>query len=665
MHQAVAKWSKIIVFILFLVFYSTLITFKIILPAAEDLPRQMRNGYDILHGDFEVIYKNVYSFTQPEHEFANHHWLYGVYSHVLHSVAGYDGIVLAKVVILLIAFCLLFLVALRKANFWLVLVFAFPTVILLASRAAARPEMFSYLFVAMFLYLLTDLDDNPTNKKVYGVIPLQLLWANLHIMFPMGVALVGSYWFAAILKSPKTAFKSPLVRKLTLVLVLTCAVSMANPWGITGVIYSLGANTVNEAQIFSSEVQSIASVFRTEPKSDYPAAVMFPWLLTMLAVSFVLAYKQKPVFYFLLSLATALLSFSIIRGLPLFGMIFLPAIASNLAEPVARATRWLQARWPNLQRAWIYAAPVLSIIFLIYATFVIRPQLFPYQIPGIGITSSSEEPVNFIKEHGLRGPILNDTDSGSYLTHYLYPDEKIFADNRFSDAYSNQFLEEEYLGLFVDEEVWKKMNEKYGFNMIFLNHYNQGGGVSDFIYRRIYDPEWAWVYAGRDDLIFIRRLPEYQALIEIYGITRDNIHLKLNDLSQAPDFPGQVAAADIFGLAGMVREARFEYEKVLSRWPHMGRVWFVIGRLELQRADQENADVALALLALQRAIEEGYRTPNSYSFLVLAHYRLGQLDEAEAALKKELQLDPKSEDAAEWKRILTEARLAEESEEAE
>jgi hypothetical protein len=35
------------------------------------------------------------------------------------------------------------------------------------------------------------------------------------------------------------------------------------------VLYSIGANTVNEGSIFSAEVQSIASVFRVEPRSDY------------------------------------------------------------------------------------------------------------------------------------------------------------------------------------------------------------------------------------------------------------------------------------------------------------------------------------------------------------------------------------------------------------
>jgi ABC-type molybdate transport system permease subunit len=103
-------------------------------------------------------------------------------------------------------------------------------------------------------------------------------------MFPVGVALVGAYWFATIVKNWKGAFKNPLVKKLTLLLVAITIVSFINPLGISGVIYSLKANTVGATKVFSSEVQSIAEVFKVEPKSDYLGAVLFMPLLILLAL---------------------------------------------------------------------------------------------------------------------------------------------------------------------------------------------------------------------------------------------------------------------------------------------------------------------------------------------------------------------------------------------
>jgi hypothetical protein len=149
-NQTFSGWMKIAVFALILIFYGSLITYKITLPAAEDLPRQMINGKDIIAGNFDVIYKNAYSYTNPDHAFANHHWLYGVFAYGLHSLAGYEGIVIFKIITLTFAFCLLFYIATRKANFWLVALFSIPTIIIIAGRSSARPEMFSWLFIVLF-----------------------------------------------------------------------------------------------------------------------------------------------------------------------------------------------------------------------------------------------------------------------------------------------------------------------------------------------------------------------------------------------------------------------------------------------------------------------------------------------------------------------------------
>ena len=654
-----SRWLKMAVFAFILLFYASLITYKIILPAAEDLPRQMMNGKDILHGQWDAIYKNVYSYTNPEHEFANHHWLYGVFAYLLHEIAGYQGIVLVKIVILLCTFSLLFYTSLKKADFWLVAFFSIPTILVLAGRGAARPEMFSYLFVAVYLWLLTRLEDNPDDRQVFWIAPLQILWANLHIMFPLGVALVGSFWVGAIAQNPKQAYRSPLVRKLLGLLILTTAVSFANPWGISGVIYSITENTVDEGMIFSAEVQSVATVFQTESKSEYLSAVLFTPMLIVLAVSFLLAYKKRPVAYILLSIALAFLGYSIIRGLPLFGMVFLPAVTMNLQDRYRWLCEQIKTRWPQAAHTAMLATPGAAILVLLYLTFGLRHIIAPYHIFGVGATPTSLEPIEFIKANDLHGPILNDTDVGSYLTYYLYPDEKVFADNRFSDAYTREFLDKEYFGLFNDEVVWQQMLEKYQFNMIVLNHYNRGGGVSDFIFRRIYDGEWVWVYAGRDVIIFVKDTPEHADVIQRYGITQDNIVDKLRPLQEADDFQGQVAAADLYAYSGHVVQARYTYERVVSQWPHLGRVWFTMGRMELQRADQANADVALALLAIQQAIKTGYKTPDVYSFLTLAYYKMGWLDEAEKALKKEFRFNKHNVDALAWEELLKKARLEE------
>jgi hypothetical protein len=207
-------WLKVTVFCGLLVFYVSLIAFKIVLPAAEDLPRQMMNGKDILAGNWEVVYKNVYSYTDPDHEFANHHWLYGVYAYGLYEIAGYEGHVIVKIVTLLAAFCLIFHAALRRADFWLVALAAIPVILILAGRSGARPEMFSYLFIALYIWLLTYLDHSPRASGCMRLSHCKFCGRICTSCFHSGVALVGAYWLQALVYAGRKAFYSPLVAQV-------------------------------------------------------------------------------------------------------------------------------------------------------------------------------------------------------------------------------------------------------------------------------------------------------------------------------------------------------------------------------------------------------------------------------------------------------------------
>lgn len=645
-----AQWVKILIFTLLLIFYASLITYQINLTAAEDLSRQMMNGKDILSGNFDVLNKNVYSYTEPNHEFANHHWLYGVFVYVLHSIAGFEGIVIFKVILFLCLFSLLFYVATRKASFHLVALFSIPTILMLSGRGAARPEMFSYIFIVIFLYFLVDLKDNPKSKKVFWLIPLQILWANLHIMFPVGVALVGSFWVENLLINFKEVFKNALVKKLTALLVLITLVSFINPWGIEGVLYSLKANTVNTAYVYSNEVQSISTVFKTDPKSDHKDAVIFLMMLVPLVLSFVVNYKKRPVFYLLMSIAGIILSLKIIRGIPLFALIFLPAVTSNFNTTYEYLKNIVKIRWSQIYILIKYTTPIFFVVIFIYGMFFWRQSTGPFEMFKIGLTPSASEPAMFFKDNGLKGPIFNNIDIGSYLIYYLYPEEKVYVDNRFADAYSTQFLNEEVSKVYVDEARWREVLSKYDFNSIVLYHYDKTKGMANFIYNRAYDPEWRLVYGGRDVLIFVRNNLQNKDIIDKYAFNLNNIEEKVRSLVNAPDFQGQVAGADIFSYLGNTLRARFLYEKIVTKWDY-GIVWFVIGRNELMRTNQENADTALALFSLKHAIDIGYKTPVSYSYLALAYYRLGDIENAKEAVKNELNIDSKNEDGLKWLEI--------------
>src|SRR3989338_1546261 len=184
---------KTLVFVLLLVFYGSLLAQTIQLPAARDLPRQIKIGEMVLGGNFDILYKNTFSYTEPEQNYYNHHWLSGVIFYLVHRAVGWSGLVIFKIVVLLSAFSLLFKAALKKADFWLVALFSLPTIMMLGDRSDPRPEIFSYLLIAIYLYFLIDLEEYPEQSRIWWLIPLQMLWVNLHVFFSVGIMLVAGF----------------------------------------------------------------------------------------------------------------------------------------------------------------------------------------------------------------------------------------------------------------------------------------------------------------------------------------------------------------------------------------------------------------------------------------------------------------------------------------
>lgn len=661
----VLKLTKSFVFVLLLVFYSPFLFYKITLPAAQDLPRQMQNGKDILQGNLDVITKNVYSYIEPDQPFANHHWLYGVFAYILNQTVGWNGMTIFKVIVLLLIVSILFWIAMRRNDFWLVAFFAVPTILILTSRTALRPEIFSYLFVVVFLYFLLDLQENPQHKRIFWLIPIQLLWVNLHLFFGVGIFMAAGFLFEKIVLNFKNLKDHVvIIKKLSIILALLLAVIFINPYGLGGAIFSFQVNSSQDFPVSSAEINSLPNVLKAEPGFNNLSAMLFFPLSYLLALSFITALmfrwiKKKPlfannfIFYFLASLGSGLVSFFVIRALPFFGLFFLLAVSANLNDIFLTVKEWLERKlFPKIKNGIGIVCIVSLVIIISCLGLFLNGRIIAER--GLGLDRWSESSARFFQEQGLRGPIFNDTDVGSYLIGSLYPKERVFADNRFGDAYSASFFRDIYLPMIRDEDKWHEGLEKYGFNVLFFYHYDAVNGIRDFLYRRIHDPAWAWVYADRFTMILVKSSPENKEVIDNFIITDENLEERLQLLSSSENGYEKLAAADIFNLVGRFDLSMPLYLKTVSLWPHLGKVWMVLGRTELTKSDQKNSNPYLAAVFLERAVQEGWKTWETYSYLALAYFRTGQIERAKAAVYEELRIDPGNADGEKWLGILAE-----------
>lgn len=660
-----SKSLKIIIFTLLLALYGSFLVYKISLPVAQDLPRQIQNGKDILGGDYDVFTKNVYSYTEPNQHFANHHWLYGVLAYVLYLTVGFSGMVIFKIILLLGMFALLFYLTQKNKSFYLTALLSIPTIFILINRTAFRPEIFSFLFLVLSLYLLLHLQKNPNSKRVFWLIPIQLIWVNTHLFFGVGIMMVLGFLVQNIILNREKIFKNQITKKLSIIFVSLIAVSFINPFGLWGVVFSLMVNTSATFPISSGEITPIINAHNLAPGWDTISATIFFPSILVLFLSFVVAfiYRKKNhisiwgdnyIFYFLASIGSTILPFIIVRGLPLFAIIFLPAVVSNLNGPFVWLKGKLYSRLPNLKNGIRYTFSAVFSILVIYLIFAGQTKLMNFMEQGIGLTRYSEDPIKFFKANNLKGPIFNDTDIGSYLIGTLYPKEKVFTDNRFGDAYSSEFFSDIYLPALRNEDSWKELDKSYNFNTIIFYHYDALDGARDFLYRRIYDPAWAWIYLDNSVVILVKNNIQNKDVIDKYQITGNNILNKVDFLSTSGKTQDLIAAADICNLVGRVDLSLQFYQKVVSLDSTRGKVWMVLGRTELRKADQANSNPYLAAIYLENAIKNGWKTWESYSYLALAYYRTGQIDRAKAMIKEEARIDPNNPDVKKWQEIIVE-----------
>jgi tetratricopeptide (TPR) repeat protein len=628
---------KLLVFFLLLAFYGSMLVHQIDLPYGNDVSRHVKNGELLLHGHTELLYTNFYSYTSPTLPVVNHHWMSGLVFYLVIATTGWKGLVIFKAIVLLLAFALLFIVAARKSDFWLASVLSIPAIFLLAERTQVRPEMLSVLFASLFIYLLHRFESNPREKKIYWLIPLQVLWVNSHIFFILGPAITGAFLVEKIIKREMAFIKK------TFILILSLgAACLVNPNGIAGALAPF--HIMGQMAFDVVELQPLSYFLKNNPMSVNYRIVIFAIALVILTLSFITGLRRKNIFYFILSAVAAFGTIKMVRIMPLFAVAFLPAAAANLASLFhagRRQTIFSERFIPKL-RTGCSIVFILILCSLIY--YSASGRILDKRVRGLGLTAQSQNAAEFFKTNNLKGPLFNDYDIGEYLIYNLYPQERVFTDGR-PEAYTKDFWKNIFWNTLSSESNWQQSLQKYKFNCIFFEENDVHPWAMQFIANRVIDSTWSLVFADKYAIIFLRNTAENQKTISQYSITPENVQQRMQPLLTSDDYEDQAAAADILSLVGRPDLGIAASLDIVTKWPDKGNTWKVMGQMELQAQGGYNA--ILAMMFLDKAISTGWKTTDAYTSLAEAYLKLGKKDKAEEALQKVLKINPDYRDAKE------------------
>lgn len=544
----IQKKKFIFVLFLLLIWYSLFLIRPIDLTTA-DLGRHLKNGELILQGNFQHLSENYYSYTYPDFPFTNHHWGSAVIFYLVLQLTGFAGLHLFYVVASFIIFTLFFILAKKEAGLGLASIISFLVLPLIAERSEVRPEIFTYLFVSLFFWLLWEYQKGRLPFKWLFLLPIiQILWVNTHIYFFLGPVLI-----AVFLLERLVFFSSQKIKKIGLILILVCLASLINPFFVKGAIYPFKI-----FQNYGYEVLENKSVIFLEKYGlQDPNLLLFEIILGLLILSFALllifqrrnpseAYPpsllqgygrapSSPVstglqpwlsakegkFSLPLFCLAAIFSFMgwwALRNFTLFGLFSLPILAINLKNILA--SRISSHSW-SFKIAYVLTAIFILIFFLSDPKCQIN-----YNI-RLGLPPGNSAAAEFLQKEKIRGPIFNNYDIGSYLIFHLYPRERIFVDNR-PEAYPASFFKEVYIPMQEKKEIWQAQEQKYNFNAIVFAYHDLTPWTQKFLIERIEDPAWAPVFVDDYTLIFLKRDAQNQKIIEQFILPRDRFKVENN-----------------------------------------------------------------------------------------------------------------------------------------
>ncbi len=469
---------------------------------------------------------DVLSFTVPQNEWINLQWLYDVLLYAVWNVGGASALVIASVACFVVTFALLARHIGRytgAVTTTLLLVWVAATV---NERFLIRPEMASFPLLAAIQLVLAEGRTNAARLR--WLVPLMVLWANMHSLFILGVAAIGCAMAGAVVAAlpllpsgwrRDAEWPEAARRELFKWGAAAIAATLLNPYFLRALLFPIELMTRIDG---SSPVYGVIGEFKP-PFSGYfltfalGSYQVFVFTFAALAVvaGVVRAFAKdrrlpaandEPAGRFdigaiVFAAALAYLSLLARRNVGIFAIGAVPVVGACAGVLLSKLPR--SAFSPLVMRG--AAAAVLSVAIAICASVVTNDwyaRTGETHEFGLGTFESNfqERAVEFFREQKLPGPTFNDMTAGGYLSWDDPSGKGVYVDGRL-EVYDTPFFGA-YLQSLSNLPQWKKDADARGIESVMVFH--RWGNRHPFIRGLMSSPEWKLVYHDETVATFVR-----------------------------------------------------------------------------------------------------------------------------------------------------------------
>lgn len=516
---------------------------------------------------------------------------------------------------------------------------------MIAQRTQPRADMFSVVFFAAYLSILWVYYQ--TGRAALWLLPvIMLVWVNFHFGFAAGLGLIAAYVGTEVFEiisggEPRAAAVQRLHRAWRW-LVATGLVTFVNSWG-WGIYRTVLGRANTEQQRLIGEWQGVRLNWPTVRAAfsigGYQSALFLLLAVAVVAAGIALLQGQWGAAIILLASSYAPLQHFRMGSIYACVVVIIagPILTSALLRFGSRI------RVPLLR--WVLVgSTVLCFALLVYARsadlvtnrfyFGGTPQLSTFGT-GLGWWFPRRA-AEFIERENLPGEIFNAYGAGGYDSWKLGPQRRVYIyglETLFGTPLMRHNLR--LLNTPPDSPMWETEASRYRINTIFLSY---GDGMEYALRNFCASNLWRPVYLDEVSVVFIRRSPETEGLIQRFPVNCATAPLPATTQfhSSAEGFAAWISAAGVLQVLGRDSEALSASEKALELFPEnpLAHIMLAGSLAQLDRQSEAEKELLKAVAI----------APSGYTWSALADFyqRQDRVIDAIAARRRaaDLEADP-------------------------
>jgi hypothetical protein len=451
-----------------------------------------------------------------------HSWLGQVIFYLVYSAGGFPALILLRA-FLLTGFCAVvgLIVFGRSASLYRAAFAAIAAAGVAAFSTADRPYLFTYLLLGVTMAILES------RRRLWLLIPLFVLWANLHPGFFLGWAMLGCYCAESVYRRWRGKAQ-PDDRRLWLFSVAAVLASGLNPNGFRFLeVLVAYRNSPMQAQLYEWQHPRF-----WEP--SWYTLVLWIGLITLI----VARSKVRPV-DLLLFLLFAAASLQAVRNVTLMALIGPVVILTYAGSKLAPR--------PALEFAALaLIAAALAGEIGWREAYQLHAELWAYPAGA----------ADFLLAHHIKGRLFNTYEQGGYWIWRLWPQNQVFIDGRaLNETVYSDFMRIAFNPAANDQDLIRQ----YGIDIIAMNSFQLNSGNPYLLPVSLADPsqkDWKLVYRDAQGVIFLRNPPAGVPVLDSMEVLKSMDDECTTVLDHTPWKPGCAKSlADIYTALGRSSDA--------------------------------------------------------------------------------------------------------------